>query len=329
MPLSFPYNAYALALLAGFSSTLLSLPLWRAWCRRVGLLDQPGHRKIHADAVPLAGGFAVLTGLLVPLVGGWCVLQSGILPDATTTLFSHGFEKRGLQIAAIALGALCLVVLGWLDDKHELKAAPKFGGQVLVALLVAGAGVRITLFVPNPLVNYLFTVGWILTVITAVNIFDNMNGLCAGVGAICAAGFAAVGAMHGHYLVASLGLLIAGALLGFLPFNYPRASAFLGDSGSHLVGYLLAVVAILPHFYSSANPRPIAVAAPLIMLSVPLIDLVIVVLIRYRLGVPIWVGDNNHLSHRLVRRGWSKPKAVALIWAMTAGSVLMGIWLAR
>ncbi len=328
MLLPFPQNAYVLALLAGFGATALSVPFWRAWCRKTGLLDQPGHRKIHADAVPLAGGFAVLTGLLLPLIGGWVVLCSGMLPESATALLAHGFERRGAQIGSIALGALCMVILGWFDDKHELKAAPKFAVQVLVALLVAAAGVRITLFVPSPLVNYLLTVLWILTVITAVNVFDNMNGLCAGTGAICAAGFAVIGAMHGHYLVGSLGLLIAGALLGFLPFNYPRASAFLGDSGSHLVGYLLAVVAILPHFYSSENPRPIAVVAPLIMLSVPLVDLVMVVLIRYRLGAPIWVGDNNHLSHRLVRRGWSKASTVALIWAMTAGSVLVGLLIA-
>jgi UDP-GlcNAc:undecaprenyl-phosphate/decaprenyl-phosphate GlcNAc-1-phosphate transferase len=154
---------------------------------------------------------------------------------------------------------------------------------------------------------------------------DNMNGLCAGLGAIGAALFAIVAAMNGQYLVAIIGFLMCGALLGFLPYNYPNARAFLGDAGSHLVGYLLAVLAILPHFYSEHNPRPWAVFTPLLVLAVPLADLVWVVILRWRMGKPFYVGDTNHLSHRLVRRGFSKPRAVLLIWlcAVLIGAIAL------
>ena len=114
--------------------------------------------------------------------------------------------------------------------------------------------------------------------------------------------------------MASLAFLCAGALLGFLPYNFPRASAFLGDAGSHLVGYLLAVLAILPHFYSVKHPRPFAVLSPLLILAVPLADLVWAVLLRWRAGKPFYVGDNNHLSHRLVRRGFTQIQAVVFVW---------------
>jgi UDP-GlcNAc:undecaprenyl-phosphate GlcNAc-1-phosphate transferase len=171
------------------------------------------------------------------------------------------------------------------------------------------------------------TVLWILTVVSAVNIMDNMNGLCAGLGAIGAAAFGATAAMHGQYLVASLALLAVGALAGFLPFNYPKASAFLGDSGSHLTGFLLAVLAILPHFYTAQNPRPLAVLAPLLVLAVPLGDLVCVMWIRWRAGKPVWVGDTNHLSHRLVRAGLGKPQAVAVIWLLHAAAGAAAVWL--
>jgi UDP-GlcNAc:undecaprenyl-phosphate GlcNAc-1-phosphate transferase len=226
----------------------------------------------------------------------------------------------------ILSGALGMVTLGWWDDRQELRPAVKFSGQCFIALLVAAAGVRITLFVHSALFSYAITVLWILTVTNAFNFMDNMNGLCAGLGAIAASCFAVISARAGQYLVAIIALVAAGALLGFLPYNFPKASAFLGDAGSHLVGYLLAVIAILPHFYSLQNPEVLAVFKPLLVLAVPLVDLVWVVVLRWKSGKPFYLGDNNHLSHRLVRRGWSRTGAVLWIWllaALTGGLALL------
>jgi UDP-GlcNAc:undecaprenyl-phosphate GlcNAc-1-phosphate transferase len=255
--------------------------------------------------------------MIVPLVIGASILiwnhsDAGI----TERLLSHGLTQRKIQLAAIVLGGLIIVVLGALDDRFELRPIVKFGGQFMVALLLAAAKVRITLFVPHPVFSYAVTILWILTVINAFNFMDNMNGLCAGLGAVSAWFFAEIAAMEGQYLVAILGLLVCGALLGFLPHNFPKATAFLGDAGSHLVGYLLAVMAILPHFYNRQNPRPWAVLTPLLVLAVPLADLIWVVILRWHMGKPFYIGDNNHLSHRLVRRGYSRPSAVLLIWLL-------------
>ena len=216
-----------------------------------------------------------------------------------------------------------MVVLGWIDDRHELKPSIKFGGQLLITFLVAASGVRITLFIPSVIFSYAITMLWMLTLINALNFMDNMNGLCAGVGAIAAAWTAAIAAIHGQYLVALIALAIGGALLGFLPYNFPKASSFLGDAGSHLVGFLLAVLAVLPHFYSETNPQPLAVISPLLILGVPLIDLVWVVIIRWRIGQPFWIGDNNHMSHRLNKRGFTRPVSVMILWGL--GIVLGGI----
>src|SRR5436189_6374444 len=123
-----------------------------------------------------------------------------------------------------------MLLVGLLDDKHELRPAMKFTGQFLIALLVAASGVRITLFVPNAIFSYAITILWILTVINAFNFMDNMNGLCAGLGAIAAWYFASVAAADGQYLVALLAFLTFGALSGFLPFNFPRARVFIGDA---------------------------------------------------------------------------------------------------
>jgi UDP-GlcNAc:undecaprenyl-phosphate GlcNAc-1-phosphate transferase len=222
-----------------------------------------------------------------------------------------------------------MLVIGLVDDKIELKAGPKFGGQLAVALLVAIAGVRITLFVQSVAFSYVITVLWILTLTNAFNFMDNMNGLCSGVGAIGAWCFAWNAAVGGQYLVAMLGFLGCGALLGFLPYNFPKASAFLGDAGSHLVGFLLAILAILPHFYTRTNPKGLAVLSPLVVLAVPLVDLRQVVILRWRAGKPFYIGDTNHLSHRLVRRGWSKSQAVLILWLGAALAGLMAFALAH
>ena len=143
---------------------------------------------------------------------------------------------------------------------------------------------------------------------------DNMNGLCAGVGAIAALIFAFIAAANGEYLVAITGFLMSGALAGFLPWNFPNARAFLGDAGSHLVGYLLAVMAILPHFYTKQNLHTFAVLAPLFVLAVPLLDLAQVSFFRTINRKPFWIGDTNHLSHRLVRAGLNRTTTVLILW---------------
>lgn len=323
---------FAILYLAAFCSALLTawltLPLWKIFCARAGIVDDPGHRKIHDQAVPLAGGLTVMTALALPtilaIVALWLrhefALKIPPLTSETTPLLTYGFHKRSLELAAIFAGAVAMLLVGLWDDKSELHAGPKFLCQFAVAALVAASGARITLFVPNVLFSFAITILWILTVTNAFNFMDNMNGLCGGLGAIGAFyfGLSAANAPVPQYLVALIAFLVCGALVGFLPHNFPRAKSFLGDSGSHLVGYLLAVLAILPHFYTSANPKVFAVLTPLLVLAVPLGDLVWVVILRWRSGKPFYEGDNNHLSHRLVQHGMSRTRAVLMIWLLAA-----------
>jgi len=335
---SFPFNVYLAALLSASITTLAALPFWQKWCSRTGLVDSPGKRKIHAQPIPLAGGLAVMTGLLFPMLFAalflWWLGTKESFPAVPLTtaavthasdrltpldplseyLLQYGLSRRATELGGIFLGALGMLLVGWLDDKHELRPRAKFASQLFVAMLVAASGARITLFVPSVLFSYAITLLWILTVINAFNFMDNMNGLCTGLGAIAAWYFALIAAADGQYLVALLAFLTCGALLGFLPHNFPKARAFLGDAGSHLVGYLLAVLAILPHFYTLRRPRHWAVLIPLFVLAVPLLDLVWVVILRGRLGEPFYKGDMNHLSHRLVRRGLTPTVTVLLIW---------------
>ena len=320
----FPLNAYLLAIISAFLTTLLTLPLWRKWCLRVGLVDEPGQRKIHRGTIPLAGGLAVIAGLVIPTILASLFLYyadragKSSIDGKAVFLLHYGLSRRAISLTGILLGALGILVLGLLDDKYELRPRTKFLGQFLVATLVAASGVQITLFVHSVTFHYVITVLWIITLINAFNFMDNMNGLCAGLAAIGAWYFGLIAAAGGQYLVASIAFLAFGALLGFLPYNFPNARAFLGDAGSHLLGYLLAVLAILPHFYTPRHPRRWAVLIPLLVLAVPLLDLVWVVALRLRIGQPFYQGDTNHLSHRVVRLGLSPLRAVLIIWLLSA-----------
>jgi len=325
--MTFPFNFFIAAFAGALATSLLALPLWRKWCLRTNLVDDPGHRKIHDAPVPLAGGFAVLTGILLPLGVGAVLLKLGIVKISAASAIVHGLDRRAIELVVLALGAVAITLLGWLDDKHELKALPKFIGQILIAVAVASACKRITLFVPSEIFSYAVTILWLLTVINAFNFMDNMNGLCAGLGAIGAFQFALIAAAKGEYLVAITGFLMCGALVGFLPWNFPNARAFLGDAGSHLTGYLLAVMAILPHFYTKQEPHRLAVLAPLLVLAIPLVDLAQVSLFRTLNRKPFWIGDTNHLSHRLVRARMSRTQAVLILWLLAAVTGALANWL--
>jgi UDP-GlcNAc:undecaprenyl-phosphate GlcNAc-1-phosphate transferase len=311
--MTFPFNVYFAAFFGAVIASAVSFPLWKRWCKRTGHVDDPGHRKIHVEPMALAGGLTVMTGFFVPIAFGAMALAVTHFQSPFESALQYGLSARALQLVVIFLGAFGMGILGWLDDRYELRPLLKFFGQMLIALLVAWSGIRVTLFIPSEIAAYLFTVLWIVAITNALNFLDNMNGLCTGLGFIAAwtCGWAA--AIQGQYLVATLAFLICGAMAGFFPFNFPKAHAFLGDSGSHLVGFLAAVLAILPNFYSNQTPHPLAVLSPLFILGVPLYDLVTVVFLRWRKGQPFYVGDTNHISHRLTRRGYTRSHAVLIL----------------
>jgi len=322
MKFLFPDFLYLGAILGGALCSGLSMLFWQPVCRRLGWLDYPGPRKIHQQPIPVSGGFAVGTGVFVPSALVALSLLLGLWPDTVSgPLLEHGLIRRGPQLLILYLGGAAMFGIGWWDDRKNLRPLHKLGLQALVAFGVAVAGMRVTLFVPVPAIQIVLTVLWILAVTNAVNIIDNMNGLCAGLSAIACFYFGIYAALWGQYLTASLAFLSLGAFLGFLPFNFPKAQAFLGDAGSHLAGFFLAVLALLPDYYNPSHPLRSAVFYPLFILGVPLGDMVRVSYVRWRLGHPIFEGDTRHLSHELVRRGLSQTTAVLLIWL---GAVVSG-----
>ena len=315
-------------------------------CRRLapclGFLDRPqqqGHKKHHRE-VPVLGGLAMLLAWLIVLGGGGLVVLggSGLVGPALRRLFNPevavylpGIQTVIPQLLWIVCGAVALVVLGLVDDRRALSAATKLLGQFCVAGAVACYGVRVTAFWSHPVVTWGITTFWLLLVINALNFFDNMDGLAAGTATIAAFMFSFAAAARGQYFVAVLSVSTCGIATGFLAHNRPPATIFMGDAGSHLLGYLLAVIGALTTFYTpseSATPAPILI--PVLVLGVPLFDAIAVVLMRLYHGKPVYIGDHTHISHRFTRLGLGRPQAVLvvylLVFALGAGAVCL-LWL--
>ncbi|HUU83754.1 MAG TPA: MraY family glycosyltransferase [Phycisphaerae bacterium] len=313
---------------------LLATVAVRAWARRRGFVDQPGGHKQHDYPVALGGGIAVMFAVWLPLLAATlfaaaCADRS--LPDWMPQLMqthAEGIAARLPRLLIILGGALVLHILGLIDDSRPLAAAPKFAVQFIVALAVAVlAHVRLLEALPAP-VSVALTVLWIVLITNAFNFLDNMDGLSAGVAVIASGIFAASALLAGQLFVPVMALVLAGALLGFLPFNFAPARIYLGDAGSMVIGYMLALLPVLTTFYDpDQGLRPFGVLVPLVVLAVPLYDVFSVCWHRRRAGASIFRGDRRHFSHRLVQRGMSVRAAVLTIYLATATTAMSALTL--
>lgn len=328
---------FVIHLIAWLVTLLLAVVLtrfFRAMAPRWELWDKPQseHHKNHTRPTAVVGGLAMWSAWILAMAGGlagaW--LLRGILPEQLREEI-NGIATVGRTLAVIAGGGTILSLMGLKDDKKAMPASRKFLVQFLVAALTAILGPRILVGYVPAWTSWILTTLWLATIINAMNFFDNMDGLTGGVSFIAFVFLFAIATIRGQYFVALLTALSSGAVLGFLFYNYPKATVFMGDCGSHFLGYLLGVCCILTTFYHHENtPNLLAVAIPLMVLAVPLLDAMVVVIIRLRLHKPIYVGDNRHLSHRFVQIGLGRPLAVAAIWLLSflagAGALSL-LWL--
>lgn len=307
-------------------------PLCKVLSFKFGFVDEPDRaRKIHAEAKGLLGGVAVFVAFAGVLLAHYFAarmvgqdFKSPFFSPEVWAQFWVGLSGAADKLIAVMVGAGAMLVLGMVDDKIEMRAWSKFLCQIAIAVFVVVAGIRLSLFIPSALVGGAITVLWILVVTNAMNFLDNMDGLCGGIGAICCLLFAFISGVQGQWFVTVFAAAFAGALIGFLFFNFHPAKIFLGDAGSHVVGFMLAVIPILTTFYAKpdgkgqiASQTFLPVLIPLLVLSVPLFDLAAVCWIRMRRGTPVYQGDVNHISHRFVRLGLPKPWAVVCIYLIT------------
>lgn len=329
----------------------ISMPLTALMCRigrRLEAFDSPGvpgQVKPPSRKVPNTGGIAIFLAIAVPIAVGLAALNllprdtiARLVPELAEQL--PGIAQRTPMAFTLLAGLLVLHVVGLIDDRRPMGPWIKLILMVGVATVMVSASdsrllTMLDPYVGGPWLSVVVTVLWLVVVTNAMNFLDNMDGLSAGVGAISASCFLAgalVTPSPQWFVCACLALLI-GALTGFLVFNFPPAKIFMGDSGSLVVGFLLAFLTVRTTFYDTNDPRPLsgnwyALLMPLVILAVPLYDFVSVIAIRLSQGRNPLVGDMQHVSHRMVERGLSPPAAVLVIWGLTAVTGIGGIALA-
>jgi len=329
--------------LVGF---LISLPvtaiLIRAG-RRIGTLDTAGaagHAKAQLRAVPNIGGLAIYLAVCLPLAGGLLVLW---LIGAETwrawlpALADHLPRVKESTPTAVAM-LVCITalhIIGLIDDRRSLPAWPKLFVQLIAAAIMTICfNVRL-LTLLGPALSVIVTIIWIIAITNAINFLDNMDGLAGGVAAIAAALFMVATILNQQWFIAGTLALLVGALCGFLIFNFPPAKIFMGDGGSLIIGFLLAILTARTTFYSPEQSDYALGTAwyglfmPIVVLAIPLYDFTTVTVIRLAQGKSPFVGDQQHFSHRLVMRGLSKRGAVVVIWGMTAATGIGGISMGR
>ncbi|MDQ4077615.1 MAG: undecaprenyl/decaprenyl-phosphate alpha-N-acetylglucosaminyl 1-phosphate transferase [Chloroflexota bacterium] len=295
-------------LLIFFASLLLAVggtPLMRGLAIRTGVIDQPATRKLHSTPIPLLGGVAIYAAVCGALF-----------------LFSDRFYVA--QVASILLGATWVSFFGLWDDRVGLAAVPKLLAQLGGAAILIASGVMVRLPVPEVL-NVALTLLWIIGITNALNLLDNMDGLSSGVGAVAATFFLLLAALSGQYLVGSMAAAVLGACLGFLLYNFNPASIFMGDTGSLFLGFVLAALGIKLRF--PTNVPWVTWMVPLLVLAVPLFDTTLVFISRLRRGKnPLTTPGKDHISHRLVARGWTRREAVLLIYLAGCASGALAIF---
>lgn len=269
--------------------------------------------------------YAAFVGcLVVDLAAAWFIARhTEFLPDAVRALSSN-IVLRLRPLGAILTGVTMVFVLGVIDDIRPLRPRTKLIVQILAVLPLIVGGVSIKMFLPD-WVGWIVTGFWVVLLTNSFNLLDNMDGLCSGVGAIVSGVLLLISALAGEYYMAMMFALLAGALLGFLRYNFNPARIFLGDSGSLVIGYLLASLTVVATYYRSGVPTALPVLMPAVVLGVPLFDTISVMLIRWKMGKPLMQGDTNHFSHRLVRLGMNVRQAVVFIYLTTLAMGLAAV----
>lgn len=299
-----PWVPFAVAVLGSMVLT----PVARRLAWRLKVLDQPdGKRKLHKAPVPLLGGVAVYVSLLLGLTTA-CLLLAG--PSGSPLI-------ELVQVLAPAAGFVCL--MGCVDDRWDLHPRLKLLLQVSATLPIALAGFtvnRVVMFgVPIELgwLGVPLTVCWLVGCINALNLLDGLDGLASVVGLSTALMMALIAANEGHPHVSMIAIVLAGALVGFLVYNLPPASIYLGDSGSMVIGLVVGILAIQGALKTSAT---MSITAPAVVMSIPMLDTLLAIIRRKLKGQRFDAADRGHIHHRLLDRGLSNWQVLCVIGSL-------------
>ena len=326
----------AIAFMLAFITTFVITPYTIKLAKKVGAVDTPkDERRINKTTMPRLGGLAIIAGFIVSIV--YLVIILSI--EKKVNLFE---DNMYIKLIGFLIGGLIIGIVCFIDDLKDLPPLVKLAAQMVSAVIVVSFGLRIEnvnipffsyVGLPNAF-SIILTIGWIIGVTNSINLIDGLDGLSSGIALISCVSMLIIFALNGSPLIAILLITaLAGALSGFLPFNFNPAKTFMGDAGSNFLGYSLSVISI---FGVAKTYTLIVIVAPLIILGLPVLDTLVAIFRRIIKGKSlkaIMQADKGHLHHKLLKKGFSQREAVLIMYAITAALGLFtiilldsGIW---
>lgn len=302
-------NQLAWLALVSVGLSLILTPVFREIFRTFGVVDEPDHdRKIHQRAIPRGGGIALAVSYMVSLL-------------VVRWFFGTGDEQFVL-VAKVLPAACTIFAVGIIDDLWGLKPWQKLAGQVMAAGIACSSGILSvdgTGFHGGAWWTVPAAILWLLFCTNGFNLIDGMDGLAAGAGMLATLAILAAALLEKNTALAVATIPLAGCLLGFLRYNFSPATIFLGDSGSLLIGFLLGCYGIVWTEKSATLP---GMAAPIMALSLPLVDVGLSVVRRFLSRQPIFMADRGHIHHRLLDRGMSPKQAAMLLYGVCGAAAV-------
>ncbi|MEI6602732.1 MAG: MraY family glycosyltransferase [Clostridia bacterium] len=316
------YAQYIITIALAFLVSFLVTPVVRRLALKAGVLDVPDNdRRIHKIPIAKMGGIAIAIGFFAVLILNVVLKQFGIVK----------LMPPNPQLTGLVIGLLLIMVMGFLDDLFEIHTVLKFAFQFLAAGIVIFSGTQISSFTNpfmptgwialNPIVSVVLTLIWIVGITNAINFIDGLDGLAGGVSAISLLSIFVISIIMGTRDMLSVSILVvalAGAILGFLPYNINPAKIFMTDIGSNFIGFALAVISIQGALKSYAA---VALAIPILAFGIPLFDVAFAIVRRVKHKRKITDPDRGHLHHRLLDLGFSQKQVVFILYIVSA---LMG-----
>ena len=308
-----------IAFLLAFITAYVITPYTMRLAKKVGAIDIPCDRRINKKPMPRLGGVAVICGFIVSVI----YLLFSMAIEGGFGLMEHAIKIIGFFISIAILGIVCFI-----DDCKDIKAIYKLLAQIIAAIVVVLCGINIenidfpalnNIIQTYPWISYVLTVVWIVGITNAINLIDGLDGLSSGITLISCISLLIVFTINGSPLLSIILITaLAGAITGFLPYNFNPAKTFIGDTGSNFLGFSLAVISILG---VAKTYTAIVIIAPIIVLGLPIFDTIFAIVRRIYKGKSlkaVFMPDKGHLHHRLMAKGYTQKEAVFILYGLSA-----------
>ncbi len=311
----------AIAFLLAFITAFVITPYTIRLAKKVGAVDMPADRRVNKKPMPRLGGLAVIAGFLISAI----YLTISMAIEKKIDFLADGLNTK---LIGFLIGLIILEITCFIDDVKSIKPLVKLTGQTIAAILVASSGILIDNFtipfkensiVLNEVFSYILTIGWIVGITNAINLIDGLDGLSSGITLISCVSLLIIFALNGSPLIAVILITaLAGAIVGFLPYNFNPAKTFIGDVGSNFMGFSIAVISILG---VAKTYTAIVIVAPIMVLALPIFDTLWAIvrrIVKTKSIKGVFKADRGHLHHRLMARGYTQRQSVLILYGVTA-----------